>query len=585
MNGRQKTAAGLAPTGADHLTGCSPITMQKYVIGIDTGGTFTDAVLMDVESGRIISSAKKPTTHYRLAEGTGAALAALLEQAAIPPAEIRAVAVSSTLATNSVVENKGARVALFVIGYVKHFKLPVKAVIFVKGGHTIMGAEEEPLELDYLVNLLHSLKDEVDAYGVCAAMSMVNPTHELVAEKAIAMIDPKPVFCSHRISQAAGMQERAATAGLHAKLMPIMQEYVAGVETAMAAHGLACPMMVIGGNGHTISAEDAVEQAGTTVASGPACTACFGAHQTGGSALVVDVGGTTTDIAMIEDGRPLMAAEGCKIGQWRTHVETIDMSTGGIGGDSHVHISAKGTISIGPARVIPLSMAEGIPPVAEWLGREDRSRLIIFRRGPTVRDDDKLTAFLRTRGQATPEQIRQATGLSGVTLERDLEQLERRQLTDECGFTPTDALHVLDRISLGDRDRALAGATVLAAAAEMAVEDFCHLVIRKTEERIESLVIDHLVQHYWGNSLASFIPARNDHPVLGVAFSLKIPLIGIGAAARYFLPAVAARLATTVSFPPCSEVGNAVGAAILCRKALADRGEDTPCPPSSPERP
>jgi hypothetical protein len=70
--------------------------------------------------------------------------------------------------------------------------------------------------------------------------------------------------------------------------------------------------------------------------------------------------------------------------------------------------------------------------------------------------------------------------------------------------------------------------------------------------------------------------------VLGIDFSLKIPLIGIGAAARYFLPAVAARLATTVSFPPYSEVGNAVGAAIICRKALADLGEDTRCPPSSP---
>jgi N-methylhydantoinase A/oxoprolinase/acetone carboxylase beta subunit len=350
----------------------------------------------------------------------------------------------------------------------------------------------------------------------------------------------------------------------------------------MSAQGLTCPMMVVGGNGRTISAESAVGQAGTTVASGPACTACFGAQQTRGSALVIDVGGTTTDIAMIEAGRPLMAAEGCKIGQWRTHVQAIDMSTGGIGGDSHVHISAKGILSIGPARVIPLSMAEDIPPVADWLGKEDRSRLVIYRRGSTIPNDDKLTAFLRTRGQATPEQIRRATGLSGITLDRDLEQLERRQLTDECGFTPTDALHVLGHINLGNHARALAGATALAAAADMAVDDFCRLVVLKTEEQIENLVIDHLVQHYWGNSLTSFIPSRNDHPVLGVDFSLKIPLIGIGAAARYFLPAVATRLATTVSFPPYSEVGNAVGAAVICRKALTGIGEDTLCPPSSP---
>jgi len=549
--------------------------MQKYIIGIDTGGTFTDAVLMETESGRIVAAAKKPTTHFQLADSTGAALSALLQEAAIPPAEIGAVAVSSTLATNSVVENKGARVALFVIGYVRHFKLPVKAVIFVKGGHTIMGTEEEPLELEYLVSLIHGLRDEVDAYGVCAAMSMVNPTHELVTAKAIEMIDPKPVFCSHRVSQTAGMHERAATAGLHAKLMPIMQEYITGVEQAMIAQGLSCPMVIISGNAGTISSDRAVELAGMTVASGPACTACFGAEQTASSALVIDVGGTTTDIAMIENGRPLMATEGCRIGDWRTHVEAVDMSTGGIGGDSHVAMNGKGHITIGPNRVLPLAMAADLPPIERWFGKEERSRLIVFRPEAEVAREDKLTTFLRTQGRATPEQIRRATGLGGVTLGRDLEHLERLQQTYECGFTPTDALHVLHRIDLGNRARALAGATVLAGEIGMTAEAFCEMVIRRTEEQIENLVIDHLAQHYWGNSLTSFIASRNDHPVLGVSFSLKIPLIGIGAAARYFLPAVASRLATTVSFPQYCEVGNAVGAALICKQTLASQAEPT----------
>jgi N-methylhydantoinase A/oxoprolinase/acetone carboxylase beta subunit len=544
--------------------------MQKYIIGIDTGGTFTDAVLMDRKTGRILASAKKPTTHHRLAESTSSALASLLQGSGIAPEEIGAVAVSSTLATNSVVENKGARVALFVIGYVRHFKLPVKAVIFVKGGHNIMGEEEEPLELDYLVNLLHGLKDEVDAYGVCSAMSMVNPTHELVAEKAISMIDPKPVFCSHRISQTAGMQERAATAGLHAKLMPIMQDYVSGVEQAMASQGLTCPMMIIGGNGKTVSSAKAVEQAGVTVASGPACTASFGARQTDDSALVIDVGGTTTDIAMIENGRPLMAAGGCRIGLWQTHVEAIDMSTGGIGGDSHLSVSEKGVLSIGPTRVVPISMAEDLPPVGNWLGAGDQSRLIVLRpEAIPARERDELTAFLASHGPATPETIRRLTRLGGVTLGRHLEQLARTQQIYECGFTPTDALHVLDRISLGDKERAIHGAKILADAAGLNVEAFCETVIRQTEDRIENLIVDHVIQHYWGKSLANFVSTRNDHPVLGVNFSLKIPLIGIGAAARHFLPQVAARLATTVTFPENCEVGNAVGAAMICADTVS----------------
>ena len=170
--------------------------MQKYIIGIDTGGTYTDAVLLDTNSGAIIATAKKPTTHYNLSVATGVALAELLTTSKVTPEQIDKVVLSSTLATNSVVENKGARVAVIVIGYVKHFRLPVKAVVFVKGGHNIAGEEEQPLDLEYLVELISGLKNEVDAYGICSAMSIKNPAHELVAEKAISMLDPKPVFCS-----------------------------------------------------------------------------------------------------------------------------------------------------------------------------------------------------------------------------------------------------------------------------------------------------------------------------------------------------------------------------------------------------
>ena len=258
--------------------------------------------------GRIAAIAKVPTTHFDLARGTGEALTKLLATSGTAAADIRSVSISSTLATNSVVENKGARVAVIVIGYVRHFKLPVTAVVFVKGGHNIDGKEEEPLDVDYLVNLVQGLKNEVDAYGVCAAMSMKNPTHELVTEKAIAMLDPKPVFCSHRISKLTGMHERAATAGLHAKLMPVMGAFIDGVEKAMARLGLNCPATVIGGNGLAIAAKRAVTEAAMTVASGPACTAHFGAAQTRANALVIDVGGTTTDIAMVENGQPLLAA-------------------------------------------------------------------------------------------------------------------------------------------------------------------------------------------------------------------------------------------------------------------------------------
>lgn len=535
---------------------------KRYIIGIDTGGTYTDGVILEKESRKILAAAKQPTTHNRLSDGTGSVLSQLLGETGISAAEIDSLSVSSTLATNSVVENKGARVALLVIGYVRHFKLPVKAVVFIKGGHTITGQEEEPLDLDYLVEIVSNLKDEVDAYGVCSAMSIKNPAHELVAEKAISLLDPKPVFCSHRTSSAAGMRERAATAGLHAKLMPVMEEYIGGVGQAMEELGLTCPMLVVSGSGHRIKSAEAVEFAGSTVASGPACTALFGADHTNEDALVIDVGGTTTDIAMLQDGKPLLASEGCRIGQWRTHVEAVDMVTGGVGGDSHVLLSSKFEMKIGPSRVVPLAMAEAIPPAREWLGSEEAGKLIVFREGSET-EDDEVSRYLRKTLGATPADIRAATSIAGITLEKQLERMFRNQQIFECGFTPTDALHVLGRIDIGDRQKSLEGALMLSKAMGMDPESFSRLVLEKTEEKIENLVVDYVINHFWGKSLAGFLSERNAHPVLGVNFSLKIPMIGIGASAPHLLPNIAEKLGTSVIFPDHGEVGNAVGAALI----------------------
>ncbi len=540
--------------------------MSKYIIGIDTGGTYTDAVLLNAVDKEILATAKEPTTHYRLSLSIGKALESLLNKSGVNRENISRLALSTTLATNAVVEGKGARVAAFIIGYVKHFRLPITATIFVKGGHNISGQEEEPLDINNIVDTIQGLRNDVDAYAVCAAMSMTNPSHELVTEKAISMLDPKPVFCSHRVSQHTGIQERAATAALHAKLMPLMEDFIAGVKEAMAENELHCPVSLITGNGSQIDLAEAAKQAGSTVASGPACTAGFGASQGVEQVLVVDVGGTTTDITMVEDGKMLLSPDGCHIGRWQTHLEAVDMYTGGIGGDSHVILDDNGNISLGPARVIPLSMAPGFPGADSWLGAKLKAKCIALLPDLETNQDGDPILYALTAGPATADSIRQQTGFSGIPLNKHLEQLARSQVILETGFTPTDALHVLGEIAIGDQDRAKAGAEALAKLLDTDSISFSKKIIALTEEHIENLLIDYIVNRYWGKSLSNFISTRNDHPVLGVKFSLKLPLIGIGAAARYFLPRVAERLGTTVNFPKYCEVGNGVGAALLGRR-------------------
>ncbi len=543
--------------------------MKQYIIGIDTGGTFTDAVILEKLTGKVIQTTKTPTTHHQLSQGIALALKDILGLSEISPQAIDKVAISSTLATNAVVEKKGARVAVLVIGYVKHFKLPVQAVLFMKGGHTITGEEEEPLDLDYLVSVVGSLKEEVDAFGVCSSMSFKNPTHELVAEKAIAMIAPKPVFCSHRISQQAGMQERAATAGLHAKLMPLMQEFIEGVNEAMNKQNIACPMVIIGGNAQPISSQKAVEHAGMTVASGPACTASFGSQQSQDHALIIDIGGTTTDITMIENGQPLFSAEGCHIGDWKTHVEAIKMLTRGIGGDSHVILDERGRMSIGPRRVTPISTSGCSSQLGTWLGCGKKSKCIDLITFPDERNmPNDILNILRDKGPCTLEELQHNSGISGIPLDKHLERLSRYQLIRETGFTPTDALHVLGKIDLGNTAMAETAATILGDHLNLSGVEFAQSVVDKTAEHIENIILEFVTDHYWQKSLVNFIATRNEHPVLGVDFSLKIPLVGIGAAVQHFLPQIAERLKTKVYFPNNYQVGNAIGAALTLNKHI-----------------
>ncbi len=544
--------------------------MPPYIIGIDTGGTYTDAVLLDVADDTVLTSTKVVTNHYHLASSTAKALEQLLKKTDIDPKHISRLALSTTLATNAVVENKGARVAAFIIGYVKHFKLPIIANVFIKGGHSITGEEAEPLDLDNIVDTIHGIKNEVDSYAVCAAMSMKNPTHEMVTEKAIAMMDPKPVFCSHNISSITGMEERTATAALHAKLMPLMRDFTSGVQAAATQNKLNCPIVLIAGNGDQVGIANVSEQAGVTVASGPACTAGFGAaQQQTQHGLVVDVGGTTTDIAMIHNGKPVLSADGCKVGRWQTHVEAVDMFSSGVGGDSHVRLDKHHNVQLKSARVIPLSMTSLFPDPSTWLGAGQDSKCItLIPELQDNRDKGEILSFLAKNGAATISSINQATGLSGVPLEKRLEQLAREQLTLETGFTPTDALHALGKIDIGDKKQAESGAQILASLARMDTEAFCQKIVQMTEEKIENLILDYVIHHYWGKSVTGFINSRNNHPALQVQFELKIPLIGLGAAARYFLPQVAAKLGTTVTFPKYCEVGNGVGAAILGKSSM-----------------
>ena len=130
---------------------------KKYGIGIDTGGTYTDGVLIDLADNSVVATAKSPTTHFELSQGISLCLRDILVESKVKPQDVDLVAVSTTLATNAVVENKGDNVGLIVAGFAKHFSLPVVSTLYVEGGHNLQGEEEAPLDMEAVIQAVSDL--------------------------------------------------------------------------------------------------------------------------------------------------------------------------------------------------------------------------------------------------------------------------------------------------------------------------------------------------------------------------------------------------------------------------------------------
>ncbi len=548
------------------------MTAPFFVIGIDTGGTYTDTVIFDPRARRVMASAKTPTTAHDPALAIGRGLETVLAASAITPDRIAMVTVSTTLATNALVEDKGAEVGLFIIGFDKRMSIPAADLRYVPGGHKAKGVESEPLGMDFLIQGIAEMRRGVDAYAVCSMLAFDDPTHELVAAKAIELMDPKPVFCSHQASSRPGMQERATTAVLNARLLPVMRDFLRSIAASMQRLDLNCPVRIVRGNCQAMDLDQALRNSSSTVASGPAATALFGGMAAQGrTALIVDVGGTTTDITLIRDGAPVIREEGMVIGSWRTHVQAVEMYTVGLGGDSLTRLDSGENFSLGPARVMPLCQAhlhaqgqilDILRAPQTWIGPNLASQCVALAPGAQP-GGDPILSWLAANGSATPTRLRQELNLAESSLDKAIARHQAGRTIIACGFTPTDALHVLGQLHLGEVEPARRGAEALAAGLGLSPEAFCAQILDRARQTIATTILTSLSDREVGPALSRFLHRAEPNPLLDISIRLKPKIIGIGAAAPYLLPEVAATLGTTVVFPDHYAVGNAVGAALM----------------------
>ncbi|MDE2135790.1 MAG: hydantoinase/oxoprolinase family protein, partial [Gammaproteobacteria bacterium] len=419
--------------------------------------------------------------------------------------------------------------------------------------------------------------------------SVRNPAHELRARDCIRALCDRPVTCSYELSSQLDAPKRALTAALNARLTPQIRALLEALDRVLVREGIGAPVMVVKGDGTLIRAEVALEYPVETVLSGPAASVVGAGFLSGLTDFVVaDMGGTTTDVAVVIGGRPVVREEGAVIAGWRTMVEAIDVRTCGLGGDSEVHLDRDGRLKVGPRKAMPLALlAARFPAVLDELGKLAASeRLPPFAgsfayRNPGRDPGGELDRLERRVWEMLGESPRclgdAARTTQGVEAVR---RLVDRGLATVAGFTPSDAMHVLGRQRDWNAAAARLGAAILATeernirarAQPETPEAICERTYEHVVREAARVVLQCALAHdpgieardgRWGPLgalLEDTVAGRPFSKLLDASLHLALPLIAVGAPASAYYPEVARRLAASLTIPEHAAACNAVGA-------------------------
>jgi N-methylhydantoinase A/oxoprolinase/acetone carboxylase beta subunit len=564
---------------------------KDFIIGIDTGGTYTDAVVIERASQRILASAKSVTTKGDLSIGVGLAMLEAVSalKSTVKPEAIKLVSVSTTLATNAVVEGHGGSAAVVLIGFDDQMvertgisaAFPDMPILRIAGGHDHNGDVVARLDESALRQSIEALDGKVGSVAIASTFAVRNNAHELAARAMVLETLKLPVTLSSELSSALDAPRRALTAVLNARLIGHISRLILAVKHAMASRGVDCPLMIMKGDGALASAESVMMRPIETILSGPAAS-LVGAKWLSGldDFIMSDMGGTTTDVGLLEKGRPLVAPEGAEVGGWRTMVKAIDVKTIGLGGDSEVSIGSGGRIELGPQRATPISLlAKRLPQLIALLeadladtdGASLHGRFLIL---PFGKDERRSVHGLSAREE---DVLRQVTDMPlplrkvavSSAAQRAIASLRRKGLIQLCAFTPSDAAHVLNLQGNWSKQAAELAAHLLfrfrtmkrADSAELA--QFCGEVRDAVVTKSARIVLETALGNV--TESRSLIDAVCEgKPQVGrtrISIAPDVPIVAVGGPVKIYYEDVARRLNTSVVFARYCDVANAVGAA------------------------
>ena len=578
-------------------------------LGIDAGGTYTDSVLYAFDEQRVLCKAKALTTPHDYAEGIVESVRQL-DKRLFPRIDL--VCLSTTLATNAIVERRGGRVGLLLMPHhpdAAH-RIDVEPLIVLNGRIDITGRETEPLDEAQARGAIRRMmaKEHVDAIAISGFGATRNPKHEirlkqLVAEGAAeAGIGRLPVVCGHELSSKLDFIRRAYTAALNAKLLPMIEALIRSVKSALAKLSINAALMAVKGDGTLVSEDVARMRPIETVLSGPAASATGAVFLTGETdAVAIDVGGTTTDTALIAGGRVAVSPEGARVGDWRTSVDAVDMLTTGLGGDSVVGLDRDMRLTLGPQRAVPLaylaqrsdevqSELQELAECAEHTQHTPDSLdffVLVYADGCSRLSDreleimDALADGPKSRTRLTRQLDYMAPSLLRTT------RLEELGYVRRAALTPTDVLHFTGEFVAWDQDAATQALTVFAGILQQTPDEAAKRIRSEIVRRLATEIIRRYVSMSADPAAIEdcsvcrlfldnlFAGRRRDE--FACRFDVAKPIVGIGAPAGAFMPAVGQALSAKVIVPEHADVANAIGAVtskvIIAEKATIRPGD------------
>lgn len=330
------------------------------IIGLDVGGTHTDVVLLGNEG--VINELKVPTDPTDLFQTVLTALEQIT--ADIDPAKIIRIVMSTTLTTNAIIQKKLPQVGMIVSGgpgVDPQFYRTNDHFECLSGSIDHRGREVDPVQGADIQRIREKFMAEgIRHVGVVTKFSVRNAEQEMAIARQLEN-DFEKVFLGHRISGNLSFPRRIATTYLNAAVYPIHREFFEAVKNSLTRKGLNVPIRILKADGGNMNFEASIDYPAQTTLSGPAASVmgsiAFGPEI--GDALVMDIGGTTTDMAVLVDQVPLLAPQGVELGGYKTLIRSLNTHSIGIGGDSAVRIE-NGLIQVGPGRDGP-AMAHGGP--------------------------------------------------------------------------------------------------------------------------------------------------------------------------------------------------------------------------------